>query len=57
MKYAIAILRKFWNATEKHNVMPDKMEKYLFGGVWKILYRYQFSSNYSIIVIRSQQKY
>ena len=47
-KYAIAIWRKFWNATEKCN----EMERYHFGKDENILYRYQLSPYYSIITIR-----
>ena len=55
-KYAIAIWRKFWNATEKCNEMHDEMKRYLFGEE-TILYRYQLCPNYSIIMIRFQQEY
>ena len=56
-KYAIGIWIKFWNPTEKHNEMHDKMERCIFWEYEKISYRYQLSPNYSEIMMRFQQKY
>ena len=49
-------MKKILKSYKKHNAMHDKIESYHFGEYEKIVYRYQLSPNYSIIMIRFQEK-